>query len=90
MDRQIQFIKERMRAHHANLPFPSFTSRIKIELANHVVMFFNAFPPNSVLSMKYIPSTIMMGKALDCNKIFKLHFRAYVQVHKYRNVTNML
>ena len=53
-------------------------------------MFLNASPPKSGLAKTYIPHTIMMGKALDCNKIFKLHFRAYVQVHKYRNVTNML
>ena len=38
-----------MRAHHANLPFPSFTRHMKIELDKNVVMFLNAFPPKSVL-----------------------------------------
>ena len=47
VDMQIQVIKERMRAHHANLHFPSFTRRMKTELAKNVVMFLNAFPPNS-------------------------------------------
>ena len=45
-----QVIKERIRSHHANLPFPSFTRRMAIELAKHVVIFLKAFPPNSVLS----------------------------------------
>ena len=47
--RQIQVIKERMRAHHANLPFPSFTRRMTIDLAKHVVMLLNAFPSKSGL-----------------------------------------
>ena len=49
VERQIQVIKERVRAHHANLPFPSFKIHMKIELDNNVVMFLNAFPPKSVL-----------------------------------------
>ena len=32
----------------------------------------------------------MTGKALDWNKSCKLHFGAYVQVYKYRNVTKTL
>ena len=47
--RKIQVIKERMRAHHANLPFPIFTRRMNIELAKHVVMLLSAFPPKSGL-----------------------------------------
>ena len=58
VERQIQVIKEYMRAHHANLPLPSFTRRLPIELAKHVVMFLNAFPPKSGLSNTYIPRTI--------------------------------
>ena len=61
-----------------------------IYLAKSVVMFLNAFPPKSGLSKTYSPRTIMTGKALDWEKICKLHFGAYVQVHKYRNVTNTL
>ena len=38
---QIQVIKEQMRAHHANLPFPSFTRHMTIDLAKHVVVFLN-------------------------------------------------
>ena len=53
VDRQIQVIKERMRAHHSNLPFPSFTRRMTIELAKHVVMFLNDFPPKIGLSKKH-------------------------------------
>ena len=79
-----------MRAHHANLPFPSFTRCMTIELAKHVVMFLNTFPPKSGLSKTYSPFTIMTGKTLDWKKSFKLHFSAYAQVHEDRNVTNML
>ena len=32
----------------------------------------------------------MTGKSLDWEKICKLHFGAYTQVHKDRNVTNPL
>ena len=90
VERQIQVIKEHMRAHHANLPFPSFTRRMTIELAKHVVMFLNAFPPKSGISKTYSPRTIMTGKALDWKKSCKLHFEAYAQVHEDINVTNTL
>ena len=79
-----------MQAHHANLPFPSFTRRMTIELAKHIVMILNAFPPNSGLSKTYSPHTIMTVNTLDWNKRCKLHFGAYAQVHEDRNVTNML
>ena len=79
-----------MRAHHANLPFPSFTRRMTIELAKHDVMFRKAFPPKSVLSKTYSARTIITGKSLDWNKSGKLHFRAYAQVHEDRNITNTL
>ena len=49
VERQKQVIKERMRAHLANLPFPSFTRRMTIELVKHVVMFLKAFPPKGGL-----------------------------------------
>ena len=79
-----------MRAHHANLPFPRFTKHMTKEVAKHVVMFRNAFPPKSGLSKTYSPRTIMKVKAIDRNKVFKLHFGAYVQVNEDRNVTNTL
>ena len=69
VERHIQFIKERMGAHHANLPFPSFTRRITIYLANHVMVFLNALPPNSGLPKIYRPRTIITGKALYWKKI---------------------
>ena len=89
-ERQIHVIKEWIRAHHANLPFPSFTRRMEIELAKHAVTFLNAFPPKSGLSKTYRPRIIMTVKALDQKKICKLHFGAYTQVQEYRNVTNTL
>ena len=79
-----------MRAHHANLSFPSFTTRMTIDLAKHVVMFLNSFPPKSVLSKTYSPRTIMTGKSLDWKKSCKLHFGEYAQVHKDINVSNTL
>ena len=90
VERQIKFIKERMRAHHDNLPFPKFTRRMTIWLANHVVMFLNAFPPNSGLSNTYTPCTIITVKALDWKKICKLRFRAYAQIHEDRNVNSTI
>ena len=79
-----------MQSHHANLPFSSFTRSITIELAKHVVMFLNAFPPKSGLSKTYSPRKIMTGKSLDWKKSCKLHFWTYTQVHKDRNAANML
>ena len=90
VERQIQVIKERIRAHHANLPLPSFKRHMTIELSKHAVMLLNTFPPKSVLSNTYSPRTIMTVKALDWNKSYKLHFGAYAQVHEDRNVTNTL
>ena len=63
---------------------------MKIELAKHVVMFLNAFPPKSRMSNIYSPHTIMTGKSLDWRKSCKLQFGAYAQVYEYRNVTNTL
>ena len=79
-----------MRAHHANLTIPNFTRRITIELAKHVVMFFNDFPPKSGISKTYTPRKIMTGNALDWKNSCKLHKGAYEQVHEDRNVTNTL
>ena len=90
MERQIQVIKEWIKAHHTNLPFPSFTRQITIELAKHVVMFLNATPTKSGLAKMYSPRTTMMDKALYWKKICKLHFGAYVQVYEYRSVKNTL
>ena len=70
--------------------FPSFTIRMNIDLAKHVVLFLNAFPPKSGLSKIYSPHTIMTDKTLDWKKSCKLHFGAYTQVHEDRNVTNKL
>ena len=77
-----------MRAHHINIPLPGFTRRMTIELAKHVVMFLDDLLPRSGISKTYSPHTIMTDKALDWSKICKLHFEAYTQAHKDRNVTN--
>ena len=61
-----------------------------IELAKHVVIFLNAFPPKSGQSKTYSPRTIITGKSIDWKKICKLHFGAYTQVHEDINVTNMI
>ena len=90
VERQIQVIKERMQAHHTNLPLPRFTRLMTIELAKHVVMSLNTFPRKSGLSKTYSQRTIMAVKALDWNKSCKLHFGAYAKVHKDSNVTNTL
>ena len=55
VERQIQVIKELMRAHHSNLTFPNFTICMTIELAKYVMMFLNTFPPKS--SVKDVLST---------------------------------
>ena len=62
VESQIQVIKERMRAHHANLPLISFTMRKTVDLAKHIVMFLNALPSKNGMSKTYSPRTIMTGK----------------------------
>ena len=69
VERHIQVIKGRMRAYHANLPFPSFKIRMTIDLVKHVGMFLNAFHPKSGLSKTYSLRKIMTGKALDWEKL---------------------
>ena len=61
-----------------------------IDLAKHVVMLLNTFPPKIGLAKIYSPRTIMTGKAIYCKKSYKIHFGAYTQVHEDRNVTNTL
>ena len=45
VEMQIQVIKEHIRAHQSNLPLPSFTRRMTINLAKHIMVFLNASPP---------------------------------------------
>ena len=61
-----------------------------IDMAKHVVMFLNTFPPNRGLSNTYSPCTIMKVKSLYWKISCKLHFGAYAQVHVDKNVTKML
>ena len=90
VERHIQVIKERMRAHHAKLLFPIFTRQMTSELAKQVVMFLNAFPAKSRISKTYSPQKIMTGKYLDWKKSCKFHFREYAQVHGDRHTKNTL
>ena len=69
-----------MRAHHTNLTVSRFTRQMEIELAKHVAVLLNTFPPKSGMSKTSIPQTIMTGKALDWKKICKIHFEAYAQM----------
>ena len=62
IERQIQVVKDRMRAVHGDLPYDCMNSCMLIELGKYVVTMINAFPPNSGLSRTYSPRTIMMGK----------------------------
>jgi hypothetical protein len=90
VERQIQVIKERMRATHAALPFSRMPRRMVIELAKYVVLMLNSFPPGSGLSRTYSPRTIMTGKQLDFAKHCKIPFGAYAQTHEDRDVTNTI
>ena len=77
-----------MQEHHANLLFPSFILRMKIEMAKHAVMILNNLPTKSRLSNTYRPWKMMTGKTLDRKKICKLSLGAYAQVHEDINITN--
>ena len=90
VERQIKAMKERMWEHHANLPFPSFTRRMTIDLVKHVVMLINTFPPKRGISTTYSHLKITTGKTLDWKILCKLIFDAYAQVNEYRNITNTM
>ena len=49
-------------------------------------MLLNACPPKIGPFTTYSPRTIMTGKTLDCNKMCKVPFCEYVQVHEDRNI----
>ena len=55
VEQQKQVIKECMREHHANLPFPCFTQRMTIKLSKNMVMPLNTFPPKIRISTTYSP-----------------------------------
>ena len=90
VERQIKGIKERMRAHHANLTLPSFTRRMEIELSKHVLMLLNSFSPKIGLSRTHSPRINMTGKTLDWKNMCKQPFVAYAQMHEERKITNTL
>ena len=90
IERQIQVIKERIRALHGGLPYYRMTSRMVIELGKYIVMMINAFPPKSCISCTYSPHTIMTGKQLGYKKKLRCPFGTYVKAHNDRNVTNQM
>ena len=83
-------IREQMRAHLTNLPFPRFTQGMAIDISTNIIMLLNKFPPNIVLSTSYILWTIKTGKTLNWKKMCKLSFGAYAQLHEDRNITNTM
>jgi hypothetical protein len=61
-----------------------------IELMNFVVIWINAFPTSSGVSITYSPHTITTGTALDYSKYCKPPFGAYIETQEENNLMNML
>jgi hypothetical protein len=74
----------------STLPFKNLPSRMIIELIHFLVLWLNAFPPSSGVSITYSPRTIMTGTTLDYNKHCRLPFGAYVETHEENDPTNTM
>ena len=66
------------------------TKQFFIELAKHVVLMLNSFPPGSILSKIYSSRTIMVGKLFNFAKHCKIPFGTYDQTHEDCDVSNTI
>ena len=68
-----------------HFPITKMTGRITMELVSSYIFCLNACPRKSVVSDKIIPSTIITGLIIECNKQLKLQFGQYVQNNESNN-----
>ena len=88
-ERRIQVVKERVRSAYNVLPFKHVPLLLFVELVCVCVFWLNYFPNKKGISDRIGPSEIMTNMKLDLNKITKIAYGDYAQVHQ-KTVTNSM
>jgi hypothetical protein len=78
IERNIRFLKEKVRSLRHSLPFERIPALMLIRMVLHAVPFMNSFPRKGGLK-HYPPSAIMTGAQLHMNHL-RLKFGSYCQV----------
>jgi hypothetical protein len=78
IERNIRFLKEKVRSLRHSLPFERIPALMLIWMVMHTVPFMNSFPRKGGLQ-HYPPSAIMTGAQLHMNQL-RLKFGSYCQV----------
>ena len=90
IERPIRVVKECAHSVWNNLQFDHLLNVMIVELIQKVIMWFNAFPVVSGVSVTYSPRSIMTGTALDFTKHCRIEFGAYVDTHESPHPTNTM
>jgi hypothetical protein len=78
IERNIRFLKEKVRSLRHSLPFERIPALMLIRMVLHTIPFMNSFPRKGGLQ-HYPPSAIMTGAQLHMNQL-QLKFGSYCQV----------
>ena len=89
VERSIWTVKERVRCTTHNLPFKNYPKVLVTGCINYNIKRLNNLPADDGISDIMSPNTRVTGaQNLDYNKLVKLQFGDYVQVHQERQITN--
>jgi hypothetical protein len=78
VERQIRFLKERIRAVRVIMPYKKIPKRFTIEMVNKITMLVNSLPKQNGVHSFLSPREIVMGKKFICPSI---KIGQYVQCH---------
>jgi hypothetical protein len=89
-ERTIQTLKEQTRGLLDTLPFSHVPKRMKIEFVYFIVLWLNAFPVKSGISVVYLPRELLVWWWLDCKKHCCMLPGTYCGVHDEPTLMNMM
>jgi hypothetical protein len=90
IERKIRVIKERARGTMNTLPYPQLPRLMTIEMMHFCIMWMNAFPVKSGISVKWSPRELISRHKLDAKLHCKTPFGAYCEVHTDPDITNTM
>jgi hypothetical protein len=79
VERQIRFLKERIRAVWLMMPYKKIPKRFTIEMVHKVTMLINSLPKSNVIHSVLSPREIVTGKKFRCPSIrVGLYFQGHI------------
>jgi hypothetical protein len=75
VERQIRFLKERIRSVRMMMPYKRIPERFTIEMVHRVTMLINSLPKQNGIHLILSPSEIVTGKKFRCPSIFESYSR---------------